>query len=240
MNVRFPRLFLALAVALVGTVSSAEESAQPSARERMRARLTEDAKKAAPGKAAAPSPTKTGTPGATPAANPASATNPGVPAGGAPADSSVSTAATADTLKSTPAAQAKSSANTKAKAKQGKSDENPTLLPQLEVKKSRITILDQQLAQQEMDIARERKNLRVSEVDSALNDAKIARPLSIFGGDSTQFRQGVASERVALMEAEKDLIEAIAFAKTKEEKAALQKQLNDLKTMRRELDKSMR
>lgn len=91
-----------------------------------------------------------------------------------------------------------------------------------------------------MDIARERKNLKVSEVDSALNDSRIARPLSIFGGDSAQFRQGVASERVELMEAEKDLIEAIAFAKTKEEKAGLQKQLNELKAMRRELDRSMR
>lgn len=113
-------------------------------------------------------------------------------------------------------------------------------MPQVEVKKGRITGLDQKLAQQEMDIARERKNLQVSEVDRAFNDARIARPLSIFGGDSAQFRQGVASERVELMEAEKDLIEAIAFAKTKEEKAGLQKQLNELKTMRRELDRSMR
>ena len=42
------------------------------------------------------------------------------------------------------------------------------------------------------------------------------------------------------MEAEKDLIEAIAYAKTKEEKADLQKQLDELKTMRRQLDKSLR
>lgn len=118
--------------------------------------------------------------------------------------------------------------------------EQPTVLPKVEVKKGRITELDRQLAKQEQDIAREKKNLKSSEVDNALNDAKLARPLAIFGGDSTQFRKGVASERVELMEAEKDLLEAIAHAKTKEEKAALKKQLDDLKTMRRELDRAMR
>lgn len=118
--------------------------------------------------------------------------------------------------------------------------ETPTVLPKMEVKKGRITVLDQQLALQEQEIAREKKNLKSSELDNALNDAKIARPLAIFGGDSTQFRKGVASERVELMEAEKDIIEAIAHAKTKEEKAALQKQLDELRALRRELDKSMR
>jgi hypothetical protein len=116
----------------------------------------------------------------------------------------------------------------------------PTILPKVEVKKSRITELDQKLAKQEQDIARERKNLKASEVDTALNDAKIATPLSIFGGESAQFRQRVASERVELMEAEKDLIEAIAHAKTKPEKQKLQKQLDELKSVRRELEKSLR
>ena len=115
-----------------------------------------------------------------------------------------------------------------------------TVLPKVEVKKGRITELDQKLAKQEQDIAREAKNTKSSELDNALNDAKIARPLAIFGGDSTQFRKGVASERVELMEAEKDILEAIAHAKTKAEKAALQKQLDELKAMRRQLDKSLR
>ena len=240
MNVRLPRLILTLSVALAGTVFGAEESAQPTARERMRARLTEDAKKMAPGRPAPPVSRPPATSGATPATNPTAATNAAAPANATPAARTDTTAAAAGAPKTPPAAKAKSSATAKAKAKQGAGGENPTLLPQVEVKKGRITVLDQQLAQQEMAIARERKNLQVSETDSALNDAKIARPLSIFGGESAQFRQGVASERVELMEAEKDLIEAIAFAKTKEEKAALQKQLNELKAMRRELDKSMR
>ena len=78
------------------------------------------------------------------------------------------------------------------------------------------------------------------EVDLALNDSKIAKPLSIFGGESAQFRQRVASERVELMESEKDLIEAIARAKTKQEKEELQKQLDELRKFRRELEKSLK
>ena len=115
-----------------------------------------------------------------------------------------------------------------------------TVMPKIEVKKDRITVLDQKLAKQEQEIAREKKNTKSTEVDTALNDAKIARPLAIFGGDSAQFRKRVASERVELMEAEKDVIEAIARAKTKKEKEELQKQLDELRAMRRELDKSLR
>ena len=42
------------------------------------------------------------------------------------------------------------------------------------------------------------------------------------------------------MEAERDLMEAIAHAGTKAEKEELQKQLEELKAMRRELEKSLR
>jgi sensor histidine kinase regulating citrate/malate metabolism len=42
------------------------------------------------------------------------------------------------------------------------------------------------------------------------------------------------------MEAEKDIIEAIARARTKEEKAELQKQLDEIRAFRRELDKTLR
>lgn len=127
-----------------------------------------------------------------------------------------------------------------AKSNSATAKETPTVLPKVEVRKERITVLDQKIAQQEQDIARERKNLKASEVDTALNDSKIAKPLSIFGGESSQFRQRVASERVELMEAEKDILEAMKRARTKEEKQELQKQLDELKATRRELEKSLR
>lgn len=115
-----------------------------------------------------------------------------------------------------------------------------TVLPQVEVRKSRITELDRQLALQEQSIAREKKNTKSTETDKALNDPKISSVLSIFGGESSKHRESVAEERVKLMEAERDLIEAIAHAKTKEEKQDLQKQLDEIKTTRRELEKLRR
>ena len=139
-----------------------------------------------------------------------------------------------------PATEPAKSESTPAKSNAATAKETPTVLPKVEVRKERITVLDQKIAQQEQDIAHERKNLKVSEVDTALNDAKIAKPLSVFGGESSQFRQRVASERVELMEAEKDILEAMKRARTKEEKQALQKQLDELKATRRELEKSLR
>jgi hypothetical protein len=121
---------------------------------------------------------------------------------------------------------------------------DPTLLPKVEVRKGKYSERDRQLAldlhKQDQDIARERKNLAVSETDLALNNSKLTKPLAIFGGDSAQFRQRVAAERVELMEAEKDIIEQIAIAQKPEEKKELQKQLDELRAMRRQLDKSLR
>lgn len=220
------RALLLLALALPLSARE-EETPKPGAREALRARLAEDAKKV-PARRPAPAATASAPATATPAAP---APNP-VPA------ISASGNASAPAQPAAPAAPVPVAA--KAAAKNPAAKETATVLPKVEVKKSRITVLDQKLALQEQDIAREKKILQVSEVDSALNDSKVAKPLAIFGGDSTQFRRSVASERVELMEAEKDLIEAIAHAKTKEEKAMLQKQLDELRTMRRNLDKSMR
>lgn len=125
--------------------------------------------------------------------------------------------------------------------KKADAEQMPTaVLPKVEVRKGRITELDQQLAKQDIAIAREKRNAKMTDVDKALNDVKIAKPLAILGGESAQFRQQVANARVSLMEDEKDLLEAIAHAKTKEEKAELKKQLAVLRAERRELERSMR
>ena len=120
----------------------------------------------------------------------------------------------------------------------------PAVLPQVEVRKGKFSERDyrlaQELNQQEQAIERERRNLKPTETDQALNDAKVSRTLSIFGGNSAAFRQRVAAERVELLEAEKDLIEQIAIAQQPEEKKALQRQLDELRAMRRQLDQSLR
>lgn len=120
----------------------------------------------------------------------------------------------------------------------------PAVLPQVEVRKGKFSERDyrlaQELNQQDQAIERERRNLKPTETDQALNDAKVSRTLSIFGGNSAAFRQRVASERVELLEAEKDIIEQIAIAQQPEEKKALQRQLDELRAMRRQLDQSLR
>jgi uncharacterized membrane protein YccC len=113
-------------------------------------------------------------------------------------------------------------------------------MPTVEVKKARITVLDVQLAQQQREIAREEKLTKPTELDKALNDSKVAKTLSILGGQSADDRAGVAQERVSLMKEESDLIEAIAHAKTKEERTELQKELEVLRSYRRDLEKSRR
>lgn len=219
------KTFLRFSAALLLTSSlrAAEEEAapRPSMKEVLRARMAEDAQKQA---AHAPKPSPLAPTPTLPSATPPppAPTSPGAPTGQPAAPSPAATAAAKDA----PAAKV--------------GQEPATVLPKMEVRKSRITVLDQQLALQEEAIARERKNLKPSEVDLALNDEKVAKPLALFGGDSAQFRKRVASERVELMEVEKDLLQAIAQARTKKEKEELQSQLDQIRAVRRDLDKSLR
>lgn len=216
-----------LAAASLAPALRAADTTEPprtSAREALRARMAEDAKKAAP----------------RPAAKAPAKSSAAPPAAVAPSETPTAAGSTPAPAKPDTASPPAPAAATNTAAGKNPPAAPATVLPQVEVKKTRITVLDQQLAEQEREIARERKNLKVSETDLALNDLKIAKPLAIFGGDSAQFRQRVASERVELMEAEKDLIEAIAHARTKEQKAELQTQLDQLREMRRQLDKTLR
>lgn len=116
--------------------------------------------------------------------------------------------------------------------------EAPTVLDPVEVRKRKLSEFEDQLRKQEAEIIREKKNTKPTELDKALNGSAASKALAIFGGKSNEQRANVASERVSMMEDEKDLIEAIHQAKTKEEKKELQKQLDELKAMRRELEKS--
>jgi hypothetical protein len=118
--------------------------------------------------------------------------------------------------------------------------QDPTMLPQVEVRRDRVTVLDVKIAEQERDIAAEKVNTHPTELDKALNDSKVTKALSFLGGESAQHRATVANERVHLMEAEKDILEAMKVARTKDEKQELQKQLDEIRTMRRELESSLR
>jgi hypothetical protein len=203
-----------LATAAFAQTPATEQAEPPrtSVREALRARAAEDAKKAPAAKA-------------TPPANPSR-----------PATPSQAPTATA------PAEAATAAASDSAKPEGDKAA--TTVLPKMEVRKGKFSERDYQLAQdlhrQEQEIEREKKNLKVSETDAALNNSKVASALSVFGGESAQFRKRIAAERVELLEAEKDIIEQIAIAQKPEEKKLLQKQLDELREMRRQLDKSLR
>ncbi len=209
---------LTLASLLTATAfaqTPATEQAEPprtSVREALRARAAEDAKKAPAAKAAPSASTnRPATPSQAPAATP--------------------TADAAAAAASDPAKPEGDKAGT-------------TVLPKMEVRKGKFSERDYQLAQdlnrQDQEIEREKRNLKVSEADAALNNSKLSSALSVFGGESAQFRKRVAAERVELLEAEKDIIEQIAIAQKPEEKKLLQKQLDELREMRRQLDKSLR
>ena len=186
----------------------------------MKARMLEDAKKKAADAAtkapvAAPGPAKA-------VKNPLLADPAATPAPAEPADKPA---------EKSPAAKA---ANAQA------ATQPASVLPKVEVKKARITVLDVQLAEQQKEIAREQKLTKPTELDKALNGAEISKTLSMLGGQSADYRANVAKERVSMMQEESDLIEAIAHAKTKEERAELQKTLDELRAYRRDLEKSMR
>jgi outer membrane biosynthesis protein TonB len=116
--------------------------------------------------------------------------------------------------------------------------EPATMLPAVEVSRSKINELNRQIHEQDIAIEREKKNTKSTELDKALNDPKVSIP--ILGGQTTQYKTTVASERVSLMEEERDILEEMKLAKTKEDKAELQKELDEVRILRRDLEKNLR
>ena len=119
-------------------------------------------------------------------------------------------------------------------------DEPAAVLPRVDVRKDRVTELDRQLEKQNQEMAREKKNTKPTPLDETLNSPKTSKMFALFGGQSSEDRSNIAKERVSMMEEERDMIEAIAQATSKEEKEELQKTLDSMKTMRRELERSLR
>ncbi len=209
-----------LAACLAAGALAAEDTAPPTdeagakapPKDSVRALLLEDARTLA-AKAASPAPAAKAESKANPPGQPAAATPATTPA---PKDAPA-----------TPAANAKPT-------------EPATMLPQVEVNKSRITELDRQIHEQDKDIAREQKNAKPTELDKALNDTKVSNALSVLGGQSADYRAGLAKERVDLLQDERDILEQMKLAKTKAEKDELQKELDEIRGIRRDLEKNLR
>lgn len=213
-----PLLLLSAGLSLLNAAEPAKEEAQPkqATKEEIQARLAEhtrkkEAKAAAEKEAAAK------------AANLAKA------------DAAATAAPVASPAAGAPAATAT------APAVAGKAPAEPAkVLPKVDVRKGRVTELDIQLEKQNAEIAREKAATKPTKLDETLNGPGISKALAIFGGQSSEDRANVSKERVAMMEDEKDIIEAIAQAQTKEEKAELEKLLAQMKATRRELEQSLK
>ncbi len=195
-----------------------ETPKKPTRNKAMRAQMIEDAKKQA---AAVPAPPAT----------PAKSATPTAPKAASPANPIIANAA-----EKAPPANAAAPATPAPATKPA--DEPATVLPKVEVNRGKLHPLARELYEKEKEISREKQLTKPTELDKALNDPKLTIPL--FGGQSTASRASVASERTALLEAEADLIEEIGRAKTKEQKAELRKQLDELKKVRRDLEHAIR
>jgi hypothetical protein len=115
--------------------------------------------------------------------------------------------------------------------------ETPTVLPQVEVKRNRLIESDRQIMDLEDEIAQEKKKMKPTESDKALNDSRVSSAAAVFGGSSADSRAALAAQRVSLMEAELSLLELSSASKTKAEKDDYLKQAADLRAMRRDLDR---
>ncbi len=116
-------------------------------------------------------------------------------------------------------------------------EEPVTMMPKFEVKREKITELQILIQEKDKEIAREKKKLKSTDLDQTLNNPQIVNKLSILGGKSTEVTESLASQRVTLLEAERDTLEAMTQARTQAEKDDLQKQLDELAVMRRDLDR---
>jgi hypothetical protein len=112
------------------------------------------------------------------------------------------------------------------------------MLPKVEVRNERITELEKQLHDKDLEIAKEMKNTKSSDLDETLNGAKVSNALAIFGGKSTEVNESLAYQRLRLLEGERDVLEALLLAKTDPERDELKKELEAFKAMRRDLDRS--
>ncbi len=211
-----------LAACCAASTFAAEEAVdkKPTRNEAMRAQMIEDAKKQA---------AKPATPPSVPPTAPAKKADAATPAQSAPSPApEAASPPTDDGQNLTPPPP------TVARA----AKEPATVLPKIEVNRSKLHPLARELYEKEKEIAREKQLTKPTELDKALNNPKLSVP--ILGGQSTSSRASIAAERTALLEAEADLIEEIGRARTKEQKAELRKQLDELKKIRRELEHAVR
>jgi hypothetical protein len=112
----------------------------------------------------------------------------------------------------------------------------PLELPKLEVTATRIKQIDKDIKRLDKMINRERKKVKATDLDKALNNEKVSTAAAIFGGNSAAHLSAVAASRVMLMEQERMVMEAMKRPATLEERAMMEAEIEQLRLTRRNLD----
>lgn len=113
-------------------------------------------------------------------------------------------------------------------------------MPVFTVTGQRLKEIDVTIKKLEKQISREKKQLEKSNLDDALNGEKVSKAASIFGGKSTVQRASVAAVRIESMEKELQLLETLRTPLTKDDRAMIEKLVEDQRTYRRSLDEALR
>jgi hypothetical protein len=109
-------------------------------------------------------------------------------------------------------------------------------LPLIVVREERVKQLDKEIAKLEKLIVREKKKVKSTDLDRALNNSKLASAAAIFGGNSSEHLSAVAASRVSLLEAERDVLEEMKHPGTAANLKYLEDERRQLQEIRRNLD----
>lgn len=121
-----------------------------------------------------------------------------------------------------------------------KTEGDTVKMPVFTVTGQRLKEIDVTIKKLEKQISREKKQLEKSNLDDALNGEKVSKAASIFGGKSTVQRASVAAVRIESMEKELQLLETLRTPLTKDDRAMIEKLVEDQRTYRRSLDEALR
>jgi hypothetical protein len=115
-------------------------------------------------------------------------------------------------------------------------DKEVLALPKVEVTSARVKAIDAELKKIDKQIAREKRNLKSTNLDQTLTSDKASKAASIFGGNSASHMVAVAATRVNLLESERAMLERLKFPRTEQDQALIEKEIENLRETRRNLD----
>jgi len=119
-------------------------------------------------------------------------------------------------------------------------DKDVTVIQDFVVNSRRISDLDIEIKKLNKQIVRHSKRIKRTDLDKTLNSNDNPKILNIFGGNTANQREAIAYERVSLMEAERDILEAMKYVQTHQGDKELKKQLNAIRTMITHLESNLR